>query len=57
MVGTGRVLIIGHSATRFALDHLLRGAPLEDLVDAPFDWRPGWLNALPPPSGDKVAPA
>ncbi len=38
----GRVLIIGHSATRWALEHLLVGRALEDLVDAPFAWQPGW---------------
>jgi broad specificity phosphatase PhoE len=37
-----RILVIGHSATRWALDHLLAGRALEELVDAPFDWRPGW---------------
>ena len=37
-----RVLLIGHSATRWALDHLLQGVPLEELVDAPFEWREGW---------------
>lgn len=31
-----RVLIIGHFATRWALDSLLDGVPLEKLVDAPF---------------------
>jgi len=38
-----RVLVIGHSATRWALEHLLAGRALEDLVDAPFAWQPGWL--------------
>jgi broad specificity phosphatase PhoE len=38
-----RVIVIGHSATRWALEHLLAGRALEDLVDAPFDWQPGWL--------------
>jgi len=38
-----RILVIGHSATRWALDLLLAGRALEELVDAPFDWRPGWL--------------
>ncbi len=42
-----RVLLIGHSATRWALDHLLAGAPLEELVAAPFEWREGWLYVLP----------
>jgi broad specificity phosphatase PhoE len=40
------VVVIGHAATRWALDHLLTGTPLEDLVSAPFDWRPGWRYVL-----------
>jgi len=27
--------VIGHSATRWALEHLLKGVPLEELVPAP----------------------
>jgi broad specificity phosphatase PhoE len=42
-----RLVLIGHSANRWALDHLLHGARLEDLVDAPFAWREGWLYTLP----------
>lgn len=41
-----RVLVIGHVATRWALDHLLKGAKLEELVDADFAWRPGWEYVL-----------
>lgn len=37
-----RLLLIGHTATRWALDHLLVGRPLEEVVVAPFDWREGW---------------
>ena len=37
-----RIVVIAHSANRWALDHLVHGTPLEELVDAPFDWRPGW---------------
>jgi broad specificity phosphatase PhoE len=37
-----RVLLIGHVATRWALDHVVHGKPLEKLVDSPFDWREGW---------------
>jgi broad specificity phosphatase PhoE len=44
--GSGRVVVIGHSATRWALDHLLRGVPLEVLVGAPFEWQEGWLYEL-----------
>jgi broad specificity phosphatase PhoE len=37
-----RVLLIAHSANRWALQHLLDGTPLEHLVVAPFAWQPGW---------------
>jgi 2,3-bisphosphoglycerate-dependent phosphoglycerate mutase len=37
-----RVLVVGHTATRWALDHLTRGERLDELVAAPFDWQPGW---------------
>lgn len=42
-----RIVIIGHTATRWALDHLLCGVELADLVAAPFRWREGWLYVLP----------
>jgi 2,3-bisphosphoglycerate-dependent phosphoglycerate mutase len=41
-----RVVVIGHTATRWALDHLLDGRPLERVVIEPFDWREGWEYAL-----------
>jgi broad specificity phosphatase PhoE len=41
-----RVLLVGHAATRFALDHLLTGRPLESAVVAPFAWQPGWTYEL-----------
>jgi broad specificity phosphatase PhoE len=41
------VLIVSHSAPRWALQCLLGGKELEDLVDAPFDWQPGWRFVLP----------
>jgi broad specificity phosphatase PhoE len=37
-----RVLVVGHTATRWALDHFITGVAVEELVDAPFDWKPGW---------------
>jgi alpha-ribazole phosphatase/probable phosphoglycerate mutase len=42
-----RILIIAHSANRWALECLLNGACLADLVDAPFDWQEGWRYLLP----------
>jgi broad specificity phosphatase PhoE len=44
-----RVLVIGHVATRWGLDHWLNGVPLEDLVDADFGWQEGWEYRLLPP--------
>ena len=43
----GRLLIVAHSANRWVLQCLLDGARLEDLVDAPFEWQPGWEFRLP----------
>jgi broad specificity phosphatase PhoE len=42
-----RVLLVAHSANRIALDHLLLGRDLAQLVEAPFDWQPGWEYELP----------
>jgi broad specificity phosphatase PhoE len=41
-----RVLLIGHVATRWALDHVVDALPLEALVEAPFAWREGWEYEL-----------
>jgi broad specificity phosphatase PhoE len=43
-----RVVVIAHRANHWALDHLLLGTPLEELVAAPFQWRPGWTYLVPP---------
>jgi alpha-ribazole phosphatase/probable phosphoglycerate mutase len=43
-----RVLLIAHTANLWALDHLLHGTPLHDLVDVPFAWQDGWTYHLPP---------
>ena len=41
-----RVLVIGHVATRWALDHRVNGRSLEDLAAEEFDWREGWEYEL-----------
>jgi 2,3-bisphosphoglycerate-dependent phosphoglycerate mutase len=41
-----RVLVLGHVATRWGLDHALDGVPLEDLVAASFGWQEGWEYRL-----------
>ncbi len=41
-----RVLVIGHVATRWGLDHYLARVALNELVDADFNWRQGWEYTL-----------
>ena len=37
-----RVMIIGHRATQYAIEHILEGAPYDKLVTTHFKWQPGW---------------
>ena len=41
-----RVLVIAHSANRWAIEHLLEGRAVEELVAAPFAWQEGWVYRL-----------
>jgi broad specificity phosphatase PhoE len=41
-----RVLVIGHMATRWALEVEASGRTLEELVAEEFEWRPGWEYVL-----------
>ena len=41
-----RVLVIGHVATRWGLDHFIDGIPLEQLAGEDFAWREGWEYRL-----------
>lgn len=38
----GTILVIGHRATWYALEHLLNGRPLAQVIGAPWRWQPGW---------------
>jgi broad specificity phosphatase PhoE len=40
------ILVIGHRASFYAFEHLLRGIPLRDAVTAPWVWQPGWKYAV-----------
>ncbi|HUG30828.1 MAG TPA: histidine phosphatase family protein [Candidatus Limnocylindria bacterium] len=42
-----RLVLVAHSANRWALEHLLLGRDLPDLVTAEFAWQPGWEFVLP----------
>jgi 2,3-bisphosphoglycerate-dependent phosphoglycerate mutase len=37
-----RLLVIGHTSTRWAFDHVANGSPVEEFVGGPFEWQPGW---------------
>lgn len=41
-----RVMIIGHRATQYGLEHWLRQVPIEQAVTAPWQWQPGWQYKL-----------
>ena len=47
--GGGCVLIVGHRATQYGLEHWLKGVPLADAVRAPWAWQPGWEYRLEAP--------
>lgn len=40
------VLIIGHRATYYALEHLLAARDLRQVVLAPLQWKPGWVYRM-----------
>lgn len=40
------IVVIGHRATFYALEHLILGVPLDDAVTAPWTWQPGWTYRL-----------
>ena len=42
----GTLVAVGHRATYYAFEHLLRGRPLREAVLAPWEWRPGWTYDL-----------
>ena len=45
-----QVMIVGHRATRYALDHLINGMPLGEAVTAHWTWQPGWVYHFYRPS-------
>ncbi len=42
----GHVLVIGHRATQYALEHWLDGVALPVAITAPWSWQPGWEYEL-----------
>ena len=44
--GGERVLVIGHAATRWALEIFVNGRTIEEMVAEEFVWQPGWEYVL-----------
>ena len=40
------VVVIGHVATRWALDHVINGRQLQELAREEFSWQEGWEYSL-----------
>lgn len=41
-----KVMIIGHRATQYGLEHWIKKMPLREAVIAPWHWQPGWKYHL-----------
>ena len=41
-----KVMIIGHRATQYGLEHAINDIPVKDIVTAPWKWQPGWEYQL-----------
>lgn len=41
-----RVMIVGHRATQYGLEHWIKELPLEQVIPAPWKWQPGWIYEL-----------
>lgn len=40
------VMIIGHRATQYGLEHWIKSVPLKEAIEAPWKWQPGWMYML-----------
>jgi broad specificity phosphatase PhoE len=40
------IMLVSHSANRWALDLLFNNRPLSDSMTSPFNWQPGWRYEL-----------
>lgn len=38
-----KIMIIGHRATHYGLEHWVRKLPLKEIVSFPWNWQPGWV--------------
>ena len=40
------IMVIGHRATQYGLEHWIKGVPLLECITAPWKWQPGWTYEL-----------
>lgn len=40
------VMIIGHRATQYGLEHWIKGLSLEEIITTKWSWKPGWIYYL-----------
>ena len=41
-----RIMIIGHRATQYGLEHWIKGLSYEEIISASWHWQPGWAYSL-----------
>lgn len=41
-----RVMIIGHRATQYGLEHWINKVTLKNAIETPWQWQPGWIYEL-----------
>ena len=41
-----KVMVVGHRATQYGLEHWINKVPLEVIIPAPWKWQPGWIYEL-----------
>jgi broad specificity phosphatase PhoE len=44
----GVIVVVGHAATRWAVETLAANVALPDLIGSPFRWQPGWRHQIDP---------
>ncbi len=44
--GGKKVMILGHRATQYGLEHWIKRLPLEEVIPAQWKWQPGWEYTL-----------
>ncbi len=41
-----KIMIIGHRATQYGLEHWIKGVSIKDAITVSFKWQPGWTYSI-----------